>query len=210
MIGEANGLLKKTNFVIICINIGIVVLLLFTLSIIELSPIGLALSIDKQEEGHNNNNKESVTIATTGKPAQVVSNINNPLNQTTKASTATISSSSSANSSNITNKKITAATETTKTPSEYKVLIGGEESEKPFNPDPINIKMGSTITWTNTDVETHTVTSGSPDSNTNKGNEFDSGNLNPKQTFEHTFSKAGTYSYFCVTHPSMTGIVDAK
>jgi hypothetical protein len=106
MIGEANGLLKKTNFVIICINIGIVVLLLFTLSIIELSPIGLALSIDKQEEGHNNNNnKESVTIATTGQPAQVVSNINNPLNQTTKASTATISSSSFANSSNITNKK---------------------------------------------------------------------------------------------------------
>ena len=49
--------------------------------------------------------------------------------------------------------------------------------------------MGSTITWTNTDVETHTITSGSPDSNTNKGNEFDSGNLNPKQNFEHTFSK---------------------
>jgi plastocyanin len=90
------------------------------------------------------------------------------------------------------------------------VLIDDEESDKPFNPSPINISVGDTVKWINTDVEIHTVTSGSSNGNTGIGRQFDSGNLNPKQTFEHTFNKAGTYHYFCIIHPSMTGVVDVK
>jgi plastocyanin len=137
---------------------------------------------------------------------QATSNISKTLNQT-KTSTATdIPSSSSANPSNITNKKITS----TQIAAENKVLIGDEESEKPFNPSTMNIMIGNTITWKNNDVEIHTVTSGSPDNNIEKGKEFDSGNLNPKQTFEHIFRKAGTYNYFCIIHPTMTGVVNVK
>jgi plastocyanin len=29
---------------------------------------------------------------------------------------------------------------------------------------------------------------------------FDSGNLDPKETFEHTFDVPGTYRYFCIPH----------
>jgi plastocyanin len=106
--------------------------------------------------------------------------------------------------------KTMTATAATKTTSTNKVLIGEEESEKPFNPSTMNITGGDTITWQNNDVEIHTVTSGSPENETNNGKEFDSGNLNQGQTFEHTFTKAGTYNYFCIIHPSMTGIVNVK
>jgi plastocyanin len=74
----------------------------------------------------------------------------------------------------------------------------------------MNITTGNTITWKNNDVEIHTVTSGSPDNSIEKGKEFDSGNLNPKQTFEHVFNKDGTYNYFCIFHPTMTGVVNVK
>jgi plastocyanin len=94
--------------------------------------------------------------------------------------------------------------------SKNRVLIGGEESEKPFNPSPTNASVGDTVTWINTDVEIHTVTSSSPNHSSNSGKEFDSGNLNPRQIFEHTFSKAGTYHYFCIIHPSMLGLIVVK
>jgi plastocyanin len=94
--------------------------------------------------------------------------------------------------------------------SKHRVLIGDEESEKPFNPSPINASVGDTVTWVNTDVEIHTITSGSPNNSSNSGKEFDSGNLNPSQIFEHTFSKAGTYHYFCIIHPSMLGFIVVK
>jgi plastocyanin len=94
--------------------------------------------------------------------------------------------------------------------SKNKVLIGSEESDNPFSPSPINASVGDTIKWINTDAEIHTVTSGSPNNSSDSGKEFDSGNLNPSQIFEHTFSKAGTYHYFCIIHPSMLGLVDVK
>jgi plastocyanin len=98
---------------------------------------------------------------------------------------------------------------TIKVPSE-KVLIGDEESTQPFNPSQKNITAGNTIMWINSDIEVHTVTSGSPDNKISNTKVFDSGNLNPKQTFEHTFNKAGYYKYFCKLHPSMVGVVEVK
>ena len=92
-----------------------------------------------------------------------------------------------------------------------KVSITDEESDKPFNPSPLSVKAGDTVIWRNDDVEIHTVTSSDPSSNslamTNKNRELDSGPLNPRQTFEHTFEKPGNYNYFCMIHPSMTGEV---
>ncbi len=71
-----------------------------------------------------------------------------------------------------------------------------------FNPSSITVSAGTTITWTNKDSTTHTVTStGGPAS-------FDSGNLTQGQTFQYTFTQTGTYTYRCDRHPTtMTGTV---
>jgi len=90
-----------------------------------------------------------------------------------------------------------------------KVLIAGDESDKPYMPGSITIKIADKVGWINTDEEIHTVTSGFENS-TDKGKQFDSGLLNTNQTFEHTFDKAGTYNYFCTVHPTMTGVVNVK
>jgi len=73
-----------------------------------------------------------------------------------------------------------------------------------FNPGNRTVASGTTIKWTNNDSVPHTVTSGS------SGNEtgvFDSGNIAPGATYEFTFTQAGTFSYFCKVHPSMTAQV---
>jgi plastocyanin len=69
-------------------------------------------------------------------------------------------------------------------------------------PDTIAVKPGTTITWTNKDSFAHTVTANPGQSET-----FDSKNLNAAGTFSVTFTKAGTFSYHCNIHPTMTGKV---
>ena len=76
-----------------------------------------------------------------------------------------------------------------------------------FNPKELQVNMGTRITWTNMDDIEHSVTSGS--GGTPSG-VFDSGLFTKGKTFTFTFSKAGSYSYFCSRHPSMTGNVTVK
>lgn len=84
-------------------------------------------------------------------------------------------------------------------------------ADKAFSPNPMNVKVGDTVTWTNDDSQAHTVTSGistDPD----KGKLFDSSpNFNPlvepKQTFQHKFTTAGDFPYSCQLHPTMIGKV---
>jgi len=66
------------------------------------------------------------------------------------------------------------------------------------------VSPGSTVTWINNDAAAHTVTSGS---NATADGKFDSGLINPGKTFTYTFEEEGTYQYFCMVHPWMTGIV---
>jgi len=68
-----------------------------------------------------------------------------------------------------------------------------------FNPSEITISVGDTITWTNMDSMTHTITSDS-------GNEL-SGSTNSGGTYSHKFDTAGTFSYHCSIHTSMKGKV---
>lgn len=77
-----------------------------------------------------------------------------------------------------------------------------------FNPNPILIKEGGTVTWTNTDSVTHTVTNGNGFDDPQMAKEFDSGLLG--KTFKHLFKKEGEYPYFCQIHPSMQGMVVVK
>ncbi len=71
-----------------------------------------------------------------------------------------------------------------------------------FNPRSITVKKGTTIRWSQQDSVTHTVTSTSSP----PGVEFDSGNLRQGETFDYTFTVAGTYEYRCQIHtPPVTG-----
>lgn len=79
-----------------------------------------------------------------------------------------------------------------------------------FEPNPININIGDTVTWTNKDPPNfHTVTSGSNATPDGKFNSSPNNNplLGPQQKFSHTFEEAGTFPYYCTLHPNMVGTV---
>jgi len=62
--------------------------------------------------------------------------------------------------------------------------------------------VGTTVTWVNHDEEPHTVTSGT--------GAFSSAGLVNDDTFVRTFTKPGTYQYFCAIHPYMKGTLVGK
>ena len=67
------------------------------------------------------------------------------------------------------------------------------------------LAAGDSITWTNSDTVTHTVTKdGGP------GPDFDSGNMEVDATFEQKFTVAGTIDYVCTIHPSQTGKITVE
>ena len=68
-----------------------------------------------------------------------------------------------------------------------------------FSPTTISVPVGSTVTWTNNDVEQHTVTA--------RDRGFDSDAIASGQSFQFTFTRAGAYEYFCQIHPHMVGRV---
>lgn len=68
-----------------------------------------------------------------------------------------------------------------------------------FGPATLTVSVGTTVTWTNRDDIPHTVVS-------NDG-VFKSKVLDTDDKFSYTFSKAGTFPYFCSIHPKMTGKV---
>jgi plastocyanin len=70
-----------------------------------------------------------------------------------------------------------------------------------FGPAALIVPAGTTVTWTNRDDIPHTVVS------TDDPKIFKSKVLDTDEKFSFTFSKAGTYPYFCSIHPKMTGKV---
>jgi plastocyanin len=73
-----------------------------------------------------------------------------------------------------------------------------------YSPCEIIVVPGSRVLWVNRDDVPHTVTS------TAKPKAFDSGALDGEESFTFTFQTPGTYDYFCVLHPHMTGKVIVK
>jgi plastocyanin len=77
-------------------------------------------------------------------------------------------------------------------------------SDFAFLPQKIEIRPGTTVTWSNNDAVTHTVTSTDGfgvDAKTTFT--FGSDALGQGQTFSFTFDKAGTYFYECTIHKSL-------
>jgi LPXTG-motif cell wall-anchored protein len=68
-----------------------------------------------------------------------------------------------------------------------------------FGPATITIRVGDTVTWTNSGPSPHTATA--------SGGGFNTGTLSRGQSGSHTFQQAGTFAYFCKIHPFMHGTV---
>jgi plastocyanin len=69
-----------------------------------------------------------------------------------------------------------------------------------FSPMTASVAPGSTVSVTNKDSVTHTLTA--------TGGQFDTGDIGPGQTKTFTApSKAGTYSYICNIHQYMQGTI---
>ncbi len=69
-----------------------------------------------------------------------------------------------------------------------------------FSPSSVTVKKGTTVTWTQEDGTSHTVT-------VDRGDGPDSPVLKKGETYSYKFEKAGTYKYHCTPHPNMKGTV---
>ena len=75
-------------------------------------------------------------------------------------------------------------------------------SQMRFDAPTVTVKAGGTVTWTNRDGAPHTVTA--------TDGSFGSSQLTSGDSFSHTFSEPGTYTYFCQVHPMMKATVVVK
>ncbi|HEV2350514.1 MAG TPA: cupredoxin family copper-binding protein [Terriglobia bacterium] len=67
-----------------------------------------------------------------------------------------------------------------------------------FAPATLTVPVGAKVTWTNKDDVPHTVVS--------TNNAFThSPALDTDESFTYTFTKSGTYEYYCSVHPKMLG-----
>ena len=84
---------------------------------------------------------------------------------------------------------------------------GCEIDDRCYVPSLILTKKGNSVTWVNEDSAFHSVTSGFYGSPTEL---FDSGHLDPFESFTFTFDEVGDYDYFCTLHPWMEGLVTVE
>ena len=69
-----------------------------------------------------------------------------------------------------------------------------------YIPPNIVVEKGKSVTWLNEDSSFHSVTSGFyPE----PSGLFDSGHLDPYQSYTLSFDEYGVYDYFCTLHPWM-------
>jgi plastocyanin len=94
----------------------------------------------------------------------------------------------------------------------YTVHVGPSSNTFTFSPSSLTIRVGDTVKWV-WDTSGHTVTSGtsctangkfcSPnDTNCASGTTSNAGAV-----YQHTFTTAGTFSYFCVPHCGVFNMV---
>ncbi len=83
-----------------------------------------------------------------------------------------------------------------------------EDGQIYYDPEVITVSTGETIVWDNADNTVHTVTSGMPPADAT--GVFDSEMMMAGDSFEFTFTEAGSYDYYCTFHPWMVGTVNVE
>jgi plastocyanin len=71
-----------------------------------------------------------------------------------------------------------------------------------FFPTTLTVHPGDTVVFINDDDDAHTVTAAN--------GSFDSKGLDTHQQWKYTFTKAGSYAFFCELHPFMKGTIVVK
>ena len=72
-----------------------------------------------------------------------------------------------------------------------------------FSPDPVEILVGDTVTWTNQGTVPHTATG-------EDRSVLQSGTIPTGASFSQVFDQAGEFGYFCEFHPNMLGTITVK
>lgn len=68
-----------------------------------------------------------------------------------------------------------------------------------YEPNPIRVKVGQSVTWTNRDADPHDATA--------TNGMFASGPIAAGASYTWVPTRPGTYQYFCTIHPEMHGVV---
>jgi len=72
-----------------------------------------------------------------------------------------------------------------------------------FTPRTLTVPAGTKVVWVNEDDEPHRIAS--------EGGQFAASHaLDTNDSYAVTFSKPGTYAYYCSIHPKMVGTVIVK
>ena len=79
------------------------------------------------------------------------------------------------------------------------VTYGQQITDLGFDPIQLSVNAGDTVTWTNAGAIPHAVTA--------DDDSFDSGLINPDDTFSISFGAPGSYAYHCTAHPWMKGVI---
>lgn len=89
-------------------------------------------------------------------------------------------------------------------------VVVGMTNTMTYTPDTIRVEVGETVRWENSSAVMHTVTADPEEAFKDESvtlpdgaSTFDSGNMDPGQTFEYTFETPGTYRYFCIPHEAV-------
>ena len=82
------------------------------------------------------------------------------------------------------------------------------EGQLYYDPEILDISVGTTVEWDNIDTTVHTVTSGNPESGSD--GLFDSETMAAGDKFTFTFTEAGSQDYYCIFHPFMVGTVNVE
>ena len=80
---------------------------------------------------------------------------------------------------------------------------GCEDTNSCFIPNPVTVEVGTIVTWDNTDNAAHTASAGT--SADGPSGVFDSSLIMAGQSYSYTTDTVGTFDYFCMVHPWMTG-----
>ena len=89
-------------------------------------------------------------------------------------------------------------------------FTGCQETDECFIPSEVSVDVGGSVTWTNDDSLLHTVAAGDLEADKNMvgfdyPNGFNSGIVNPGDSYTVEDLVEGTYPYFCTVHPWMVG-----
>jgi plastocyanin len=71
-----------------------------------------------------------------------------------------------------------------------------------YLPEQVIVTTGTTVLWVNRGQMTHTASA--------RDESFESGNLEFGQTYQKVFVVLGRYTYYCVQHEDMIGIVEVR